>query len=93
MPEAVPKPLNIPLRGMSCASCVNRIEKAISTVPGVRRASVNLAAERAQVEGGDPAAVAAAIRGAGYEPDLPPEKWTGLSRSALGLGRADVAQG
>ena len=24
--------------------------------------------------------------------DLPPEKWTGLSRSALGLGRADVAQ-
>ena len=26
------------------------------------------------------------------EHDLPPEKWTGLSRSALGLGRADVAQ-
>ena len=53
---------------MTCASCVGRVERAIGAVPGVRRASVNLAAERAHVEGGDPAAVAAAIRAVGYEP-------------------------
>ena len=27
-----------------------------------------------------------------YWPDLPPQKWTGLSRSAFGLGGADIAQ-
>ena len=35
--------------GMHCASCVNRIEAAISKLPGVESASVNLASERAQV--------------------------------------------
>ena len=60
--------LDLPVRGMSCASCVGRVEKAIRAVPGVRAAAVNLATERAHVEGGDPAAIAAAIRGAGYEP-------------------------
>ena len=71
MPATTLKPLDIPVLGMTCASCVGRVEKAIAAVPGVSRASVNLAAERAHVEfedGGDTAAVIAAIRGAGYEP-------------------------
>ena len=34
---------------MTCASCVNRVEKAIGKVPGVERAAVNLATERATV--------------------------------------------
>jgi len=38
------------------------------SVPGVRRAGVDLAAGRAHAECGGPAAVAAAIRGVGYEP-------------------------
>jgi Cu+-exporting ATPase len=69
MPETTPlQPFDLPILGMTCASCVGRVEKAIKAVPGVRGAAVNLATERAQVEGGDPAAVADAIRSAGYEP-------------------------
>jgi Cu+-exporting ATPase len=69
MPEAATlDAIELPVLGMTCASCVGRVERAIGAVPGVRRASVNLAAERAHVEGGDPAAVAAAIRAVGYEP-------------------------
>jgi P-type Cu+ transporter len=58
--------------GMTCASCVSRVERAIAAVPGVIRANVNLATERAAVEavaGADTlVAVEAAIRKAGYEP-------------------------
>ncbi|WP_390893364.1 heavy metal translocating P-type ATPase [Bosea rubneri] len=60
--------LDIPVDGMTCASCVGRVEKAIAAVPGVTRAQVNLATGRAQVAGGDATAIAAAIRAAGYEP-------------------------
>jgi P-type Cu+ transporter len=42
--------LTLSIGGMSCASCVATIEKALSAVPGVLRASVNLATERATVE-------------------------------------------
>src|SRR5581483_4676142 len=34
--------VTIPIEGMSCASCVARIEHGLSAVPGVTRASVNL---------------------------------------------------
>ncbi|MGH6760277.1 MAG: heavy metal translocating P-type ATPase [Phyllobacterium sp.] len=60
----------IPIEGMTCASCVNRVEKAISKVPGVAKATVNLATERADVifaDSPDMAAVAGAIRAVGYE--------------------------
>ena len=63
--------LEIPVLGMTCASCVGRVEKAIRAAPGVKSATVNLAAERARVEiddAGSPAAVTQAIRSAGYEP-------------------------
>ncbi|MDH6233824.1 Cu+-exporting ATPase [Mesorhizobium soli] len=62
----------IQIVGMSCASCVRRVELAIVAVPGVLKASVNLATESATVEslaGMTPlAAIDAAIRKAGYEP-------------------------
>jgi copper ion binding protein len=65
--------LEVGIEGMTCASCVLRVEKAIAAVPGVLTASVNLATERATVHVADnsPAmtrAIEAAIRGAGYEP-------------------------
>ena len=41
--------VSFPVTGMTCASCVNRVEKAISKVKGVERAAVNLATERATV--------------------------------------------
>ncbi|OCO99162.1 MULTISPECIES: heavy metal translocating P-type ATPase [unclassified Ensifer] len=40
---------SIPVEGMTCASCVSRVEKAIRAVPGVTSASVNLATERADI--------------------------------------------
>jgi copper ion binding protein len=64
--------IDIPIQGMTCASCVGRVEKAIRSVEGVAAANVNLATERAHVEfapsEANPAAVADAIRAAGYEP-------------------------
>lgn len=64
--------IEVDIEGMTCASCVGRVEKAIAAVPGVKSASVNLATERATVEllaGSTPrVAIDAAIRKAGYEP-------------------------
>ncbi len=40
----------LPIRGMSCAACVNKVEKALRSVKGVTEASVNFATERASVE-------------------------------------------
>jgi Cu+-exporting ATPase len=62
--------LQLPVTGMTCASCVNRVEKALKKVPGVQTASVNLATEQAAVSF-DPAEAApgqliAAVEKAGY---------------------------
>lgn len=42
--------VDLAIEGMSCASCVSKVEKSLNAVPGVTRASVNLATERAHVE-------------------------------------------
>ncbi|MBQ0824201.1 copper-translocating P-type ATPase [Microvirga sp. HBU67558] len=64
--------IDISIQGMTCASCVGRVEKAIRSVEGVMAANVNLATERAHVEfvpsAITPTGVADAIRAAGYEP-------------------------
>src|SRR5215217_6783156 len=44
-----PAELSFPVTGMTCASCVRRIEKALAKVPGVAEARVNLATEKATV--------------------------------------------
>ena len=44
-----PRPISNDIQGMSCASCVARVEKALLKVPGVTSAAVNLATERATV--------------------------------------------
>jgi Cu+-exporting ATPase len=61
--------LQFDIRGMTCASCVARVEKALRAVPGVDDASVNLATEKARVQGAaiDVPALLAAIDRAGYE--------------------------
>jgi copper chaperone CopZ len=41
--------LTLPIEGMSCASCVARVETAIRAVPGVTKVSVSLATERATI--------------------------------------------
>ncbi|MEK9970311.1 MAG: heavy metal translocating P-type ATPase, partial [Ferrovibrio sp.] len=69
---AVPQDrLHLAITGMSCASCVGRVEKALQAVPGVQRASVNLAGETAEVTAPrgavEMAALIDAVRRAGYE--------------------------
>jgi len=60
--------IELSIEGMTCASCVGRVEKALQAVPGVTDATVNLAAERARVHGNvDPDALVAAVASAGYE--------------------------
>ena len=67
---AVPAEATLPITGMTCASCVRRVEKALAKVDGVHKAAVNLATERATVTY-DPAVVGptglrAAVEKAGY---------------------------
>ncbi|MSO85774.1 MAG: copper-translocating P-type ATPase [Rhodospirillales bacterium] len=53
MPDAAApgqRHLDLAIEGMTCASCVARIEKALAAVPGVTGAEVNLATERARVK-------------------------------------------
>ena len=59
------------ITGMTCASCVGRVERALLAVPGVSGATANLATESARVDGiANPDALLAAIRKAGYEARL-----------------------
>ncbi|MEW9905030.1 heavy metal translocating P-type ATPase [Pseudomonas putida] len=60
--------------GMTCASCVGRVERALSKVPGVEHVSVNLASERAHLEvlqGLDDTLLIDAVQKAGYSASLP----------------------
>src|SRR5471032_388488 len=61
--------LELSIDGMTCASCVGRVERALTKVPGVKSVSVNLANERAHLEllgHIDPQILIAAVTKAGY---------------------------
>lgn len=59
------------VHGMTCASCVGRVERALKAVPGVEQASVNLATERATVKGvASTDALIAAVQKAGYTAEI-----------------------
>jgi len=88
--------LDLGIGGMTCASCVTRVEKALRKVPGVRDASVNLATESARISYAPAEQMEArlrrAVRDAGYEPraaqepspqDLSP--WAGFAPVAAGI--------
>ncbi len=69
MPAAPDATLSVPIEGMTCASCVRRVERAIAAVPGVAAAAVNLATERAEINfdgTADLPAVLDAVSRAGY---------------------------
>ncbi len=69
--------ITLPVRGMHCAACVGRVERALGSVDGVGAASVNLATERATVElepeRASLEALRAAVAAAGYELGEPTE--------------------
>ena len=61
--------LSFPVEGMTCASCVARVERSLAKVPGVSEASVNLATEAATVRADSSVSLDVlrkAIEGAGY---------------------------
>lgn len=65
---------DLPISGMTCASCAGRVERALGKVPGVQSVSVNLANERAHIEvlgQMAPRVLIAAVDKAGYTATLP----------------------
>jgi len=91
-----PSSIELQVSGMTCASCVGRVEKALRAVPGVLSASVNLATERATVQASSAAALpalTAAVEHAGYgalpvgTTDSAPAKWLTEGR-AVAIGTA-----
>lgn len=80
---AVPqRQFDLQVDGMTCASCVGRVERALKKVPGVQSASVNLATERASVQvsdGTDVGTLIAAIAKAGYEAAAVPQAGEGAA--------------
>jgi Cu+-exporting ATPase len=67
--EPAEETVDLKISGMTCASCVGRVERALRAVPGVVEASVNLATERASVRtlGDITPALIRAIEETGYE--------------------------
>ncbi|NBW49652.1 MAG: copper-translocating P-type ATPase [Betaproteobacteria bacterium] len=97
-PAATPSPttIDIGIGGMTCASCVMRVEKALKKVPGVDSATVNLATESARIavhDAGMEARLRRAVRDAGYEPLAPSaaidavdaSPWAGFGPVGIGL--------
>jgi Cu+-exporting ATPase len=72
---ATPLAWTLPIEGMTCASCVARVEKALKKVPGVATAEVNLATETAEVTLSNPETdvktLLAAVENAGYSASAP----------------------
>ncbi|GAA5438131.1 heavy metal translocating P-type ATPase [Deinococcus aquaticus] len=66
------KTMELGVQGMTCASCVGRVERGLTKVEGVEQATVNLATERATVqydpEQTSPAALIEKVKAIGYEP-------------------------
>ena len=79
-----PAEFDLAVEGMTCASCVGRVEKALKRVPGVTEAAVNLATERAHVTGHgiDAETLAAAVERTGFHASPVVEDQSALAGSA-----------
>jgi P-type Cu+ transporter len=98
LPTPVPAPhetVDLVVDGMTCASCVARVERVLKKIPGVSAASVNLATERARVEAraGLPVeTLLAAISRAGYgaRVDTPAQAASNADEAADGDRREGI---
>src|SRR3954452_19101265 len=89
-----PTEIVLPVEGMTCASCVRRIERFLDRTPGVASAEVNLATEEATVRY-DPAVVGrselvAAVEAAGYDVAANPPEASRDSAAGLRDPLADL---
>ena len=95
-PTAPSAEIQLPIEGMSCASCVNRIERFLRKTPGVAEANVNLATEVAtitylpEIAGLDE--LARAIEAAGYEVRQLPKSTSGGQASLVEEADAEAAE-
>ena len=89
--------LMLPVTGMTCASCVMRVERALRKVPGVAEANVNLATEQATVRITDTATdwtrLKTAVENAGYGviEHAPDDTLEEIEDAELAMRRADLA--
>ena len=98
MQEHELKKIDIPVTGMSCAACANRVEKALSKTGGVEEANVNFAVEKASISY-DPGSVGPgtlirAVENAGYGAEVSRTELgvTGMSCASC-VGRVEKALG
>ncbi|HET7478679.1 MAG TPA: heavy metal translocating P-type ATPase [Rubrobacteraceae bacterium] len=88
--------ISIPVTGMSCAACANRVERALSKTGGVSNASVNFATEKASVEYDPdavrPEALISAVEDAGYGAEVRETSFgvTGMTCASC-VGRVEKA--
>jgi Cu+-exporting ATPase len=83
-------PVSIPVEGMTCASCVRRVETAAAKVPGVLSSSVNFATKKLTIEPADgfsARVLGAAIKKVGY--DIAPERQEFVAEGLQGEANAE----
>jgi len=82
-----PTTLSFPVEGMTCASCVARVEKVIKKLDGVESVSVNLATEKVTLKADtslvSPEKIAEAVEGAGYKLLLPAPEGSSAENSGI----------
>ena len=80
--------ISFPVSGMTCAACQARVQRALTSEPGVMDASVNLVTKSAAVRFDpsivNPERLVAAVRATGYEADLPAAEENVLTESSRG---------
>jgi Cu+-exporting ATPase len=96
-PVAQPVEVSLPIEGMTCASCVNRIERFLRKTPGVETATVNLATEMATIrylpDLTDRDGLVGAVEAAGYDVRTAPARSDTTPRSLVEeLSEEDVAK-
>jgi len=81
---------NLRIEGMTCASCVTRLERVLHKVPGVLYASVNLATEKARIHatGVQPTTLINAVQKAGFDAYVDPVTQAQLIDFSLGSSDA-----
>jgi len=92
-PDLAGQEVELAIEGMTCASCVRRVERSLAKVDAVAEVSVNLATERALIHGSAPApALLAAVERAGYHARLIEPEQTDSEADEVLARQAQIAR-